>query len=329
MKVASLASAPRSGGKHNKAILTLFGVVILLFGLLAGLYVVNERLTLQNRASEPQDNQLVPSVEDEGEEPYIECRWNAEEGVQYAYRITETDVASGDETILPEGTISLGDGASIGTDGIETSSSDGMASVVYRNVQDDMIYTCEIFVDGPKCGEATYTFSSSTTSISTSTTGDGDETLTATATPTGTLTEVVPGGSGDSSTSQEEVSSGSGDGSGTLGDADASLQSDGTSPTSASSGSNNGSGSESGSGLSGTSPTSSVSPSATPTSSISSSQSQSGASASATLSPTSTSTSKGGVSGNPTSTPPVAGLAGASILLLLGGLFVIVLGFLL
>jgi hypothetical protein len=138
------ATTTHSGGgrNYNKIIMTLFVVVILLFGLLAGLYVVNQRVTVENRASEPQ---ISPTMG----EPYIECKWKAEAGVDYTYRITEKNIESDETSVLPEGTISLGDGASSGADGVETSSSDDSLSVIYRNVKSGSQYTCEVYVGGP------------------------------------------------------------------------------------------------------------------------------------------------------------------------------------
>ena len=122
--------------------MVLFVVIILLFGLLAGLYVVNQQVTVQNRAAEPTSGLLPTSGT--AEEPYIECRWQGEADVQYSYKLFEVDIKSGAEKELPGGMISL---------------NDNLSSVIYRKIAEGKVYRCEVYVGAPKCGEATYAFS--------------------------------------------------------------------------------------------------------------------------------------------------------------------------
>lgn len=307
MKVATTSAPEHKGHNYNKLIMVLFVFIILLFGLLAGLYVVNQRVTVQNRAAEPQVDQQQP--------PFIECQWKAEQGVEYTYRISYKKVGSDEVTVLPEGVVSLGNNQS-GADGVETSSSGDTISVIYRNVVKDMHYVCEVYVGGPKCGEASYIYSSSGSALApveatitpTATPEEASEAVgMITVTPTGTispgdgLTPIITQSSSSSSSSLSSDSNNNSSGS--------ALFSSSPTPTKASSGSQSGSGAS----LSPTI-TSVITGSSLSTSPTSASQ-QSGASGSATL--------------TKTPTPPVSGVVSASIILLFVGIFVVGLGLLL
>lgn len=321
MKVATTTgTSGHKGHNYNKLIMVLFVFIILLFGLLAGLYVVNQRVTVQNRAAEPQLNVQ--------ESPYIECQWKAEQGVEYTYRISYKKVGSDEVTVLPEGIVSLGDNQT-GVDGVETSSSGDTVSVIYRNVVKDTQYSCEVYVGGPKCGEASYIFSSSEsasapaeagtiTPTATPEEGPGAIVGTITVTPTGTL---IPDQGGTPIISQSSRSSSS---SGSL---------DSQSESSAS-----------GSSSLGTSPSPTMSPSPSPTKALSVTQSSSGSTISPTITSSITSTrlsstptssvsqqssASGSASLTKTPTPPVSGVVSASLIFLLVGIVVVGLGLIL
>lgn len=287
----SKSASTGKGRSYNKIILTLFIVILVLFGLLAGLYVVNQRVTVQNRADE-----II-------EQPYIECVWEGREGKSYSYRIYESEPGpEGEEKVVASGT--------------------GLPAR-YDNPQPGKLYRCEVYEDGEYCGENAYHFSVSQVTLTETPTETPMETtpeVSGPDTPSDTPPSVTP----------EEVTPSvtGGDGSGE--EAATPTDAEGT-PTEAEATSTPGSGGGGGTGSSSPTDTptptdvtsggdgDSETATSTPTDTVTS--------GAGTTAPTSVDDDDGEtVTATATLSPPVSGLPGISYLLLIGGVAVIAAG---